>query len=142
MKRTLKNLKEKWNCRTLREQLLVLWVSLGISFLLDELNCIFLTIQYNCRMEDLLYVTDFYWLSPVFGIVDLIIGILIFKKTFISLDITTYRFIFNLPNYTTFEFSVPVITRGISTLLSKGLSLFVIAISICSLMTDVVKFLK
>lgn len=142
MKRTLKNLKEKWNCRTLREQLLILWILLGISFLLDELNCRFLTMQYNCRMEELLYVTDFYWLSPVFGIVDLIIGILIFKKTFISLDITIHRFVFNRPNYTTFEFSVPVITRGINTLLSKGLSLYVIAISICSLMTDVVKFLK
>lgn len=78
--KTWKKLKEKWCTRTLNEQLKILWKLLVISLVLDALHCRFLSTKYNCRMENLLIIVDFYWLSVAFGIIDLVLGILILKE--------------------------------------------------------------
>lgn len=135
MKKTLKNLKEKWNYRTEREKLAILWILLGISWILDSLHCQILAMHYNCQLEDLLLVMDFYWLSPVFGIIDLLLSILIIKKTRLRMHITIHHFVFNHA----YVISVPVI-RGARTLLEKGLAIYIAAISVVSLMIDALKF--
>ena len=135
MKKTLKNLKEKWECRTIREQLEILWEILAISWLLDSMHCQILAMQYNCRMENLLYVTDFYWLSPVFGIIDLLLSILIIKKTRFRMRCVVYHIVFNHK----FEVSMPVI-KGIVASITKLLAIYIAICSCFSLLVDIFKF--
>lgn len=145
MKKIMKSLKGKWNSRTVREQLFILWGLLLISFFLDGLNCKYLAMQYHCLEEDLALVTNFYWLSPVFGIVDLLLSILIFKKTILDLEFGKIH-LYICPHFKTFEkdfeIVIPVIMRGANTLLAKVLSLYIMAVSICSLIIDLFKFFK
>lgn len=132
----MKILKTYWNERTRNEkELIVLWSSFIISFLLDEINCTYLAWQYNCSVSDLWKITDFYWLSPIFGIIDLLIGISIFRKVKVSSEIVVRQFVFNFSGKS-FIISVP----KINGLTQKALSVIVIIISVCSLIGDIGKF--
>lgn len=137
MKKALNELKEKWNCRTRKEQILILWIIIGIFFLLDGLNCNMLAMKYNCQVEEISQVIGFYWLSPVFGIVDFVLALLIFKKTKVDIEITLNQVFYNGFNFSESSFTIPTVTKGAETLLSKGLSFTLMAASVISLIPDV-----
>lgn len=138
MKKLMRGLKERWNERTVIEQILILWGIFAISLFLDATNCKWMAFIYNCDPEELLYTTEFYILSPIFGIVDLILGWCILKKAVANLKKEVYHIILNF-GFKVFEFDIP---RGRQFLysMSATMSMLVIAISVCSLIVDVIKF--
>ena len=142
MKSTLKNFKERLRRPASTKQLTILWILLGLSFLADYLNVMFLSRQYNCTPKELLYVSGFYWLSPLFGLVDLIIGYIIFKKTIVYINLYVHDFVFNGNYNKPLRIVIPKIIKYDYHSISKMLSIIIMAISILSLASDIVKIFK
>lgn len=140
MKNTSEKFKERLRRPASNKQLTMLWMLFGISLLLDCLYVIYFSHQYNCSASQLLYVRDFNWISPVFGIVDLLIGYIIFKKTIIHINLNVYDFIFNGNANKRIRIVIPKIIRYDYHSVSKMLSVIVIATSLLSLAIDFVKF--
>lgn len=114
-----------------RNTVAILWGILIVSFLLDSFHCNILALIYNCRVEELIHVSDFYILSPIFGLLDLTVGIMLLKKLKVIESINCC-----IELYDENQLTIPVKVQMLQILIA----IFVVIISVCSLLTDVWKF--
>ena len=114
-----------------RKTIALLWGLLLVSIILDSFHCNILALIYNCKVGELLYVSDFYFLSPIFGLVDLAIALIILKKSRVEESIQ-----YCIMLYEKNQITIPVIKH----IAQIFLAIFVAGVSICSLIVDVIKF--
>lgn len=111
--------------------ILALWCMFGISLIIDSIYVNVTSIINHYPAKYSLWFTDFNWISVTLGVVDLILGITIYKLTEIDLNK------FSNPE-TPVELSDA--KKLILKAISKAGASFVIVVSVLSLLTDVVKF--
>lgn len=116
-------------------------VFLLLMLTLDEMHCTYLASQYNCAISELYEVVGFDWLDSMFGIVELMLGIMILLKS--------YSFLANEPKMVFFDFPIMRYTLHVSVnlnwlkhKLSRIFGGFIAFISISSLIMDVILFLQ
>lgn len=125
-----------------------------VMFVLDEIRCRYLAMQHGCAVSELYETVGFYWLSPVFGIVDLMIGCLLLLKTIHNsvcyipkeYDVLTVEKSFLWGNTLhTFSFTVENLYNNLENIrfwINVLLSTFICLLSIVSLIMDVYLFFK
>lgn len=116
---------------TQRRVIATLWGILLVSLLFDGFHCNILAWMYNCTVEELIHVTDFYILSPIFGLVDLTVALILLKKLRVKESIGCC-----IELYERNQITIPVIKHLAQILLA----IFVAIVSVCSLAMDLVKF--
>lgn len=114
-----------------------------LMFVLDKIHCIYLATKYCCDISELYYTVGFFWLSTVFGIVDLILGGMILIKNNSAVRSTpklkAYTLVLPIINHTytlTCQVNVTWLTRKIYNLIRT----FICFISISSLLWDLMRF--
>ena len=118
-----------------------LWLMLFISWTIDTCHCNYLAQKYQCELSELLFKIPFYWLSVLFGVVDLFLGISIWKRA------TTKQYVQPTEwNLFSMEYSIDYITQKLSITVDpwrteKLATAYVILISVGSLLVDVIKFI-
>jgi len=118
-----------------------LWLMLFISWTIDTCHCNYLAQKYQCELSELLFKIPFYWLSILFGVVDLFLGISIWKRA------TTKQYVQPTEwNVFSMEYSIDYIPQKLSITVDpwrteKLATAYVIFISVGSLLVDVIKFI-
>lgn len=112
-----------------------------LMFTMDKIHCDYLASQYNCAVSELYSVVGFYWLSPVFGIIDLILGIMILLKSHYNLANEVKIIIVELPIMNS-TLQAGVNLSWLKRKLSRLFGGFIIFISVASLILDVMLFLQ
>lgn len=119
-----------------------MWLIFSISWYADTLHCEYLSQKYQCEQVELLFKVPFYWLSVLFGVVDLILGIGIWNRVTTKQCLQPARWnlfslkysIDNIPN--TLQISVD------PWAVEKLAATYIIFVSVCSLMVDGIKFIS
>lgn len=118
-----------------------LWLMFFISLSADKWHCNYLAQKYQCEVAELLFKTPFYWLSVLFGVVDLLLGISIWRR------ITTKQYLQPTEwNVLSLEYSFDGIPYKFSLSIDpwkteKFAAAYVIFISVGSLVVDAIKFI-
>lgn len=118
-----------------------LWLMLFISWFVDTCHCNYLAQKYQCELAELLFKTPFYWLSVLFGVVDLLLGISIWQRA------TTKQYFQPMEwNVVSLEYELDFIPYKLSFSIDpwkfeKFASAYFSFISVCSLVVDMIKFI-
>ena len=102
--------------------ILALWCMFGVSLVIDMIYVYTTSIINRYPAKYSLWLSDFNWISVALGVVDLVLGIAIFKLTKIDVNNSSDQ------------------TKLILKLISKSGAAFTIFVSISSLITDIIKF--
>lgn len=123
-----------------------LWLMLFISWFADKWHCDYLAQTYQCEATELVFKTPFYWLSVLFGVVDLLLGVLIWRRA-----TTKHRFIPKKWEFLSISSKTEKTDKSKTELEIRGsidlwklemyMAAFVILISVTSLVVDVIKFI-
>lgn len=122
-----------------RLRLKKLWTLVLLSLIADSFCCNYLAMTNHCKVSEIYEVVGVWWLSPIFGLFDLIIGLLILYKA-----LQNYHEFLNGNNCTTIKipltakshFLVENADKLIFKLNLYG-GVFISAVSIASLILDV-----
>ena len=133
-------MKEKIKNRFDKLTIKQLWMAYIIVLLIDIIHVEYLTAKYNIKAADIFNVVGFYWLSPLIGFVELIIGILILYKNSNNYDSTFQNiYFFNIP-FTAIELGINVHWLAHKT--NKFFAWFIVSISILALVEDFCLFFQ
>lgn len=123
-----------------------LWLMFFISFSADKWHCNYLAQKYQCEVAELLFKTPFYWLSVLFGVVDLILGVFIWRRATVK-----YRLIPKKWKFFSFSSEIEKTNGAKHKTKIKGsidlwelercMAIVIIFISAHSLVVDAIKFI-
>ncbi len=123
-----------------------LWLMLFISWSADKWHCNYLSQKYQCEAAELLFKTPFYWLSVLFGVVDLLLGIAIFRRATIKYYACSKEWELFSYSYENENFLGTIMDKRTVKIVvnawgvEKLASTYIILISVCSLIVDIIKF--
>lgn len=118
-----------------------LWLIFLISWTADKWHCEYLAQKYQCKVADLLFILPAYGLSVFFGVVDLLLGIIIFQRATIKQNVLHTEWQIASFSYQTDDDNYEVKLSCQPYKLEKWVAIYIIFISVCSLVVDAIKFI-